>query len=129
MHEREDVVADRDRYLVECEELELRGPFWFQMKKSETSALADDLGTPPPPSHEYKVGDEDWVEFHVDVLKDTRDREQFGPQGGRMSVRLKEGIIESSCTTPAAEETCKYGHSVDVCKCHLPVLFAGQDEV
>ena len=91
MHERADVVADRVRYIAECKLLELRGPFWFQIPKTDAEKLAPGADGVRPAGYEYIDADgTEMVELHVDALREAGEREQFGPRGGSLSVRFAE---------------------------------------
>ena len=141
MHERDDVVEDRIRYLRRCKHLSWRTAVWLQLRPNELNGLRRaheeqggvwrDVVKP----HYYRVAakhdavspeDAEFVEIHVDQIQDTRFRDR-----ATTSVRWDSAVEKQKFIINTAGEvcsTCEFGHAEHVCKCHKEVYHIGQDE-
>jgi hypothetical protein len=126
-HEADDVVYDRIyRYIPFMLELERRMPNWVEVEvgtASEEALLytASVLGDTVPCRIDH-AQNKWWTKVHVDYL----DAESF--------VRIRRQLLTSTglpgmvLELPAPQTPCKFRHSKENCKCHLPLLHLGQDE-
>lgn len=154
VHEDGETKKFRKEYLVTNQKLQLREPTWVRMEKATfeaykaactqtikgdpASGVGDDYewkpveaGTP----HAFKIGEDEWVELHVDDFEDTEGR--FWATR-TVSVRFADPDLARPPSQRRIERdiamdrqtTCEFGHSgLDgTCKCHLPIYRLGHDE-
>lgn len=140
VHEREDVVAARIKYIELNAELQLRERTWVRMEKTEyldifkgEQATELDRRHSEPPHHyvDATTGVE-MVEVHADDFEDT---ESVAWNFRQVSVRFKEPrereasqrIVERK-NAALRVERCPLGHLKPVCRCHQPIVRVGHDE-
>lgn len=111
-HNRADVIAYRDKYWQERQQLALRQPLWIKHNKH---------------SSHHKEGDGIMIsveQIHVDRLGDEvydKVRSECGRLGGQLHQDFKLHATK-------AKEECMYQHDPERCKCDRIIYHMGQDE-
>eukprot|EP01047_Picozoa_sp_COSAG01_P060206 COSAG01_NODE_7345_length_3242_cov_6.925867_1_plen_476_part_10 len=142
-HNRPDVVKYRNEtYTPRMEEAEDRAYVWMYLNEAENKELQEhhaaqaaklaadhpDRCQPVPPTPRRWVPGPDgtgtFAEYHIDDSEAFNALRSTLPHGGM----LKSGMQAHPDKPSEAEWTCKFQHSYDVCRCHLPVQLTGQDE-
>ena len=134
-HENPKVVEYRGEYIEAKRKHALRQALWCRVRRADLSeaevARLDGIKAESPEGdfhaevYDCVLDGEDYIEFHVDFLRDNGSVDTFdalrgalGPEGGCYSVRFDA----------AAAAACEYYHAPDVCKCTRKVRHSGQDE-
>jgi hypothetical protein len=158
VHEKPEVHAARQVYLVDCAELQLREPTWVHLPKGEYETMVKEHNEIAATKKEGQEGSARWrdvvppyefvdgdgksmVEVHVDQFADT--------EGARwkhqrvVSARFKPTPVAGVANRPTARrqavdnasayagmlaERCGRGCRKDKCRCHMPIYRLGHDE-
>lgn len=94
VHEREDVVEDRNAYVEDSLAKDLRRHCWVQKRADDEDLLklyeSDQLQRHQ--GHKFERNGEEWIEFHVDDHQSFFDwGNENCEYGGKLSVRFPEG--------------------------------------